>query len=64
MPSSVPQSCSLTIISWETSTKRRVKYPESAVFNAVSALPLRDPCEDKKNSDTDNPSLNDDNLGN
>ena len=44
-------------MSCETSTKRRVKYPESAVFNAVSALPLRAPCVDKKNSATESPSL-------
>ena len=55
-PSVVPQSSSLTIISCETSTRRLVKYPESAVLRAVSAEPLRAPCVDKKNSSTDNPS--------
>ena len=56
-PFSVPQSSSLTMISCATSTKRLVKYPESAVLRAVSALPLRAPCVDKKNSATDNPSM-------
>src|SRR5690625_4759973 len=49
--------------SWATSTKRLVIYPESAVFKAVSALPLRALWVDKKNSETDNPSLNDDKIG-
>ena len=47
-PSVVPQSSSLTIISWLTSTKRLVKYPESAVFKAVSADPVRAPLGYKK----------------
>ncbi|EAZ94000.1 hypothetical protein CY0110_19432 [Crocosphaera chwakensis CCY0110] len=42
-PLRVPQSISLTITSWETSTSRRVKYPESAVLKAVSTSPLRAP---------------------
>ena len=62
-PWSVPQSASRTIISWETSTKRRVKYPESAVFKAVSAEPLRAPCVDKKNSATLSPSIKFERIG-
>ena len=49
-PSSVPQSSSLTITSCETSTSLLVRYPESAVFKAVSALPFLAPCVDEKYS--------------
>ena len=42
-PLTVPQSISVTTRSCATSTKRRVRYPEFAVFNAVSAKPLRAP---------------------
>ncbi len=62
-PASVPQSSSLTIISWTTSTKRRVKYPASAVFNAVSTAPFLAPWVDKKNSEIVTPSLNEDLTG-
>ena len=40
IPSSVPQSISLTITLWLTSTRRLVRYPESAVLRAVSDSPL------------------------
>ncbi len=56
MPFSVPQSVSLTITSWATSTNLLVKYPESAVFNAVSASPLRAPWVEMKYSSTVRPS--------
>ncbi len=39
-PRSVPQSSSTMMQSCATSTRRRVRYPELAVFNAVSASPL------------------------
>ena len=39
-PSSVPQSNSLTMTLWETSTSLLVRYPESAVRSAVSARPF------------------------
>src|SRR5213596_2950866 len=52
----VPQSYSLTMTSCETSTSRRVRYPESAVFRAVSARPLRAPWVDVKYSRTVSPS--------
>ena len=42
-PFSVPQSSSVTTKSCPTSTRRRVKYPEFAVFNAVSAKPFLAP---------------------
>ena len=42
--------------SWETSTRRRVRYPESAVFRAVSARPLRAPWVEMKYSSTESPS--------
>ncbi len=54
--SSVPQSLSRTMTSWATSTRRRVRYPESAVRSAVSARPLRAPCVEMKYSRTDRPS--------
>jgi len=40
MYSSAPQSSSRMITSWATSTRRRVRYPESAVRRAVSASPF------------------------
>ena len=52
----MPQSSSRTMTSWLTSTRRRVRYPESAVRRAVSARPLRAPCVEMKNSSTDRPS--------
>src|SRR5260221_10596299 len=56
MPSVVPQSRSLMITSCATSTRRRVRYPESAVLSAVSAKPLRAPCVEMKYSKTFSPS--------
>src|SRR5450432_3540833 len=55
MPSVVPQSSSLIITSCATSTRRRVRYPESAVFNAVSARPLRAPWVEMKYCNTVRP---------
>ena len=63
IPWIVPQSSSLTMISCTTSTKRLVKYPASAVLSAVSAVPFLDPCVDKKNSWTSNPSRNEARIG-
>ena len=57
MPSVAPQSCSRTITSCETSTRRRVRYPESAVLRAVSARPLRAPWVEMKYSRTESPSM-------
>ncbi len=48
MPSKVPQSVSPTMTSWATSTRRLVRYPEFAVFKAVSARPLRAPLVEMK----------------
>ena len=56
MPSTVPQSVSVTTRSCATSTRRRVRYPELAVFNAVSARPLRAPCVEMKYCSTLRPS--------
>ena len=56
LPSSVPQSSSRVITSWATSTRRRVRYPESAVRRAVSARPLRAPWVEMKYSRTVIPS--------
>src|SRR6185436_10730500 len=39
-----------------TSASLRVRYPEFAVFSAVSARPLRAPCVEMKYSSTDRPS--------
>ncbi len=52
----VPQSYSEMMTSWATSTRRRVRYPESAVLSAVSARPLRAPWVDVKYSRTVRPS--------
>ena len=57
MCSVVPQSSSRTMTSCETSTNRRVRYPESAVRRAVSASPLRAPCVEMKYSRTVRPSM-------
>src|SRR5216684_293494 len=57
IPLVVPQSSSLTMTSWATSTRRRVRYPESAVRSAVSASPLRVPCVEMKYSSTVRPSV-------
>ena len=56
LPSSVPQSSSRVMTSWATSTRRRVRYPESAVRSAVSARPLRAPWVEMKYSRTVMPS--------
>ena len=53
----VPQSISLIIISWATSTNLRVRYPESAVLNAVSTKPFLAPYDDIIYSVTVRPSL-------
>ncbi len=63
IPLSVPQSSELMITSWETSTRRRVKYPASAVLSAVSARPLRAPCVEIKYSKIESPSLKLDKIG-
>ena len=57
IPLIVPQSNSEITTSWATSTNRRVRYPASAVFNAVSANPFRAPCVEIKYSCTERPSL-------
>ena len=43
--------------SWATSQSLLVKYPELAVFNAVSAKPFLAPCVELKYSRAVNPSL-------
>ena len=55
-PFVVPQSLAVITTSCETSTRRRVRYPEFAVFKAVSARPLRAPCVEIKYCITVNPS--------
>jgi hypothetical protein len=57
MPPLVPQSSLVMMQSCATSTRRRVRYPEFAVFKAVSARPLRAPWVELKYSSTDRPSL-------
>ncbi len=57
MSSSVPQSGSRMMTSCATSTRRRVRYPESAVRRAVSARPLRAPWVEVKYSMTSSPSM-------
>ena len=42
----------VTTTFWATSASFRVRYPESAVFSAVSASPLRAPCVELKYSST------------
>ena len=59
----MPQSSSRTMTSCATSTRRRVRYPESAVRSAVSARPLRAPCVEMKYSSTVRPSRNEDLIG-
>src|SRR6266542_1274411 len=63
MERSVPQSSSRTITSCATSTRRRVRYPESAVRSAVSARPFRAPWVEMKYSTTDRPSRKLDLIG-
>ncbi len=55
IPLAVPQSISVMMTSWATSTSFRVMYPESAVLSAVSARPLRAPWVEMKYSSTDRP---------
>ena len=55
-PFVVPQSSWVTTRSCVTSTRRRVRYPELAVFSAVSARPFRAPCVEMKYSSTFRPS--------
>ena len=57
------QSRSRIIKSWDTSTKRLVKYPESAVRRAVSESPLRAPWAEIKYSNTSRPSRKLDLMG-
>ena len=56
IPSSVPQSISLMMMLCEISTRRLVRYPESAVLSAVSVSPLRAPFDEMKYSSMDRPS--------
>ena len=63
IPLKVPQSCSVIITSCETSTSLLVKYPASAVFNAVSASPFLAPCVEIKYSKIESPSLKFDRIG-
>ena len=56
IPSVVPQSTCVTITSWATSTSLRVRYPEFAVFSAVSAKPFRAPWVEIKYCSTVSPS--------
>ena len=55
-PRSVLQSTTVVTRSWATSTRRRVRYPEFAVFRAVSARPLRAPWVEMKYCSTSSPS--------
>ena len=57
------QSDSRTIICCDTSTRRLVRYPESAVRSAVSDIPFRAPCADMKYSNTSRPSRKLDLIG-
>ena len=49
--------------SCDTSTSLLVKYPASAVFNAVSANPFLAPCVEIKYSKIERPSLKLDKIG-
>ena len=62
-PMIVPQSSSVIVTSCATSQRRRVRYPASAVFKAVSARPLRAPCVEMKYSSTESPSRKFDLIG-
>ena len=57
------QSTSLIISSWDTSTRRLVRYPESAVLNAVSERPFLAPWAEMKYSRTSRPSRKFDLIG-
>ena len=59
----VPQSSSLTITSWATSTSLLVRYPASAVLMAVSVRPFLEPLEDVTYSNSESPSLKFDLMG-
>ena len=60
---SAPQSSSRVMTSCATSTRRRVRYPESAVRSAVSARPLRAPWLEMKYSSTLIPSRRFERIG-
>ena len=60
---SPPQSSARIITSCATSTKRLVKYPESAVLRAVSTRPFLAPYDEMMYSVTDKPSLKFDVIG-
>ena len=53
----------MIITSCETSTKRLVKYPASAVLRAVSASPFLAPCVEIKYSNIERPSLKFESIG-
>ncbi len=55
-PRIVPQSRLVMIASCATSTRRRVRYPASAVLSAVSASPFLAPWVDMKYSRIESPS--------
>ena len=57
------QSTSRITSSCDTSTRRLVRYPESAVRSAVSESPLRAPWADMKYSNTSRPSRKFDLIG-
>ena len=63
IPFLVPQSSLVTIKSCATSTSLLVKYPEFAVFKAVSAKPFLAPWVELKYSKTLKPSLKFDIIG-
>ena len=63
VPMSASQSSSRVMTSCATSTRRRVRYPESAVRSAVSASPLRAPWLEMKYSSTLIPSRRFDRIG-
>ena len=63
IPSSVPQSVSLMITSCDESTSLLVRYPDSAVLNAVSAFPFLAPCAEIKYSIGVNHSRREDLIG-
>ncbi len=57
------QSTSRIISSCDTSTRRLVRYPESAVRSAVSDMPFLAPCAEIKYSSTSSPSRKFDLIG-
>ncbi len=60
---SAQQSTSRIIRSCDTSTRRLVRYPESAVRSAVSDIPFLAPCAEIKYSSTSSPSRKFDLIG-